>query len=102
MSLGMYPPREVARNFRERHHLNGIGSKFYQVGKALNCCFQRAGFTTWLIVERADVYFVDDELIPRWHSETAVLIPVECRRIDNDCPACGALDIAAVWIVASK
>jgi hypothetical protein len=80
---GVVPPRPCPRELGHRHDLDGIDAEPLQMSQTGYYPFELAGLGgILLVVERADMQFVDDERVPRREMEV-VPLPVEARVIDN-------------------
>jgi hypothetical protein len=80
---GVVPPRPCPRELGHRHDLDRIDAEPLQMSQTGHYAFELAGLGgVLLVVERADMQFVDDELVPRREMEV-VPLPVEARVIDN-------------------
>ena len=80
---GVVTPRPVSRKLAHRHDLDRIDAELFQMSQTGR---HRGKFArlvdVFLVVERADMKFVDDELVPRREVEV-VPLPVEARVMDD-------------------
>ena len=75
-------PGKTTGKFRWRHNLNGIDAELSQIGKLFNRLIQIPRRPSRLIVEGADVHFVNDHFIP-WRCSIGLIAPLEAG-INND------------------
>lgn len=80
---GVVAPRPFPCELGHRHDLDRIDAKPLQISQTGRHCGELAGLGgVLLVVERADMQFVEDELVPRREMEV-VALPVEARVVDN-------------------
>ena len=80
---GVVTPRPVSRKLADRHDLDRIDAQLFQMSQTRRHRGKLARMVdVLLVVERADVKFVDDQLVPRREMEV-VPLPVEARIVND-------------------